>query len=141
VYRSVCPVIDFPSRSESRSKRRKSAQVHEIAATIGAVAALAVIPTTAAFADQGAAIVGAQAYYTTGNDQLSAQDTQSDGKSAIAEIRSGSGGSVYSVTASGGSGTVEYRTVSMPASYQIRACVQDIGGGGAKTCGSWINGS
>jgi hypothetical protein len=102
---------------------------------------LAIAPTTTAFADQGAAIVGSQAYYTTGNDQLSAWDTQADGASAIAEIRASAGSTVYSVTESRGAGNIAYRTVSMPANYQIRACIQDFSAGTPKTCGPWVNGS
>lgn len=114
---------------------------------LAAAAALALVllpsatATASVAADQGNAIVGAQAYYITSSDRLSVSDTQSDGKSAIAEIRASAGSTVYAVTESRGVNNQSVRTVSMPASYQIRACVQDLGGGGAKTCSGWANGS
>ncbi|GMA90688.1 hypothetical protein GCM10025869_12170 [Homoserinibacter gongjuensis] len=74
-------------------------------ATAAAVAlSLALLPALPAAADQGAAIVGSQAYYVTSTDQLSAQDTQADGASAIAEIRASAGSTIYSVTESRGNG-------------------------------------
>lgn len=110
-------------------------------AALTATVALVVVPSLPAAADQGAAIIGSQAYYTTSDDQLSAWDSHSDGKSAIAEIRASSGSTIYSVVNSNGWNTTKYRTVSMPATYQIRACVQDLSAGGAKSCGNWVNGS
>ncbi|PZQ88943.1 MAG: hypothetical protein DI534_09150 [Leifsonia xyli] len=113
----------------------------KVAAAAGAALLIAVLPSMPAFADQGAAIIGSQAYYTTGNDQLSAWDTQADGASAIAEIRASAGSTIYGVTESRGQGYVAYRTVSMPANYQIRACIQDFSAGTPKSCGPWVNGS
>ena len=113
----------------------------KITAVVGTGVAIAVLPLVPAFADQGAAIIGSQAFYVTSSNSLSAQDTQADGKSAIAELRAYSGATVYSVINSSGAGTIKYKTVSMPTNYQIRACVQDISGGGSKSCTSWINGS
>jgi len=113
----------------------------KIAVTIGAVIALAVLPAAAASADQNISIAGATATYNTGTHALFAYDTLSDGKSAIAEIRAGSGATVYRVTSSNGVGSAAGIIVSMPARYELRACVQDIGGGGAKTCTGWVGGA
>lgn len=109
--------------------------------TAGAILVLVVSPAITAAADQGNAIVGSQAYYITSSDRLSVSDTQADGKSAIAEIRASAGSTIYSVTESRGVNNQSVKTISMPKSYQIRACVQDLGGGGAKSCSGWANGS
>lgn len=114
---------------------------------VAAVAAVALVmlpsatATASVAADQGNAIIGAQAYYITSSDRLSVTDTQADGKSAIAEIRASAGSTTYAVTESRGKNELSVRKVVMPANYQIRACVQDLGGGGAKTCSGWANGS
>lgn len=115
--------------------------ISKFAVAAVAILALVVLPSTAASADQGNAIVGSRAYYITSSDRLSVSDTQADGKSAIAEIRASAGSTIYSVTESRGVNNQSVKTVSMPKSYQIRACVQDLGGGGAKSCSGWANGS
>lgn len=113
---------------------------NKVIAAAAIAAALVVGPVLPAFADQGAAIIGSQAYYVTSSNRLTAQDTQSDGKSAIAEIRASSGSTIYSVTESDGVGQIAVRIISMPANYQIRACVKDYSAGTAKSCGPWVNG-
>lgn len=112
----------------------------KVTAAAGAALVLGLLPSAPAFADQGSAITGAQAYYTSGNDQLSAQDTAADSKSAIAEIRSSPTGAVTSLVNSGGNGTITYKTVNI-GNFQIRACVQNLSSGGAKTCSAWKDGS
>lgn len=91
-----------------------------------------------AFADQGSAYVGSQAYYKTSGKVLSATDTDSDGKSAIAEIQF-NGSIIKRVTNGGGKGTTKSASVDVPSgrSISIRACVQDQSGGGAKSCSAW----
>ena len=105
-----------------------------------AVGVIVVISAGPAFADQGAAVIGSQAYYTSNNKQLSAQDTQNDGKSAIAQFRRGTSGAITEIVNSDGNGSVKYATVSVTSgtSAYIRACTQDLGGGGARSCGSWV---
>ena len=114
----------------------------KVAAAFAAALALAVIPSAPAFADQTATTTGAVAHFQQGPDMLSAGDTSADGKSATAQIRANSTAPVLSLTNSGGSGTTAYQQfTSIPANYQIRACVQDIGGGGARTCSAWKAGT
>lgn len=125
----------------NRTEDKEMKMIRNVLVGVGAIAVLVVVPAVTAAADQGNAIVGSQAYYITSSDRLSVSDTQSDGKSAIAEIRASAGSTVYSVTESRGVNNQSVKTISMPASYQIRACVQDLGGGGAKSCSGWANGS
>jgi hypothetical protein len=95
-----------------------------------------------ASASQGAAIIGSQAYYNTGTRVLSVTDTQSDGSSAIAEVRKSSGATVYSVTESRGVNKTSTKQVfTISGSFQIRACIKDYSAGTAKSCGAWVNGS
>lgn len=108
----------------------------------GFVASAAIVfsMSAPAWADQGQAVVGSQAYYQNAQRQLSATDTQADGKSAIAELRV-NGGTVYSVTNSKGNNTTSYYTVPVNIAsgtrLEIRACTQDLSAGGSKSCGTW----
>lgn len=101
--------------------------------------ALIVLPAASASAFTDVAIPGSEAYYMSST--LYAKDTKADGKSAIAEIRSSPTSATWVLTNSGGNGTTISASVLVATNYQIRACVQDIGGGGAKTCGAWTNGT
>lgn len=93
-----------------------------------------------AFADQGAAVIGSQAYYKSSGRVLSATDTQSDGKSAIAQIRF-NGSIVKTVTNGGGKNTTKSATVDVPAgrTIYIRAGVIDQSGGGSASYGKWVS--
>ena len=111
----------------------------KVVTALAAALALIVLPSASASAFTDTAITGSEAYYI--GSTLYAHDTKADGKSSIAEIRSTSMGANYSLTNSGGNGTTLSATVLMSTNYQLRACVQDIGGGGTKTCGPWVNGT
>jgi len=114
-------------------------KIVKVAAAIATALALIALPTAPAFASTiTASTPGSNASYNTTNLYLTAADTLCDGKSAIAEIKHL--GDTYPswVKTSTGCGTSSRGFVStVTAPYQIRACVQDIGGGGPKTCGSW----
>jgi hypothetical protein len=109
--------------------------------SILAVATILVgLSASPAFADGGAAVTGAQAYWVSSTKTLSATDTQSDGKSAIAQLRRGTTGSISEVVNSNGNGTTKNLVVSVSsgADIYLRACTQDVGGGGSRTCGAWV---
>ena len=111
----------------------------KVAIALAASLALVVVPSASASAFTDTAITGSEVWFIRGT--LYAKDTKADGKSAIAEIRSSPASAIKVVTNSGGNGTIASATVLVATNYQLRACVQDIGGGGTKTCGSWVNGT
>lgn len=118
----------------------KKSKLLKLAAGAVVVAGLVGVGSPA-FADQGSAVIGASAYYKTSGMKLTATDTDSDGKSAIAEIRF-NGSVIARATESRGKGyTSPAKTVPVQAgrSIDIRACVQDLGNNGPKTCAPWKN--
>ncbi len=117
-------------------------KVVTVSAAFAAALALAVLPSSPAFADQNASTAGSFTHYQTSAMMLSSADTSSDGKSSIAQIRASSTSPVLELVNSSGNGTTAYKQfTAIPSNYQIRACVQDIGGGGARTCSSWVSGT
>jgi hypothetical protein len=110
-------------------------------AAVGVLASVLIaISAGPALADGGAAVVGAQAFWVSSSKTLSATDTQNDGKSAIAQLRVGTKGSVSEVVESGGNGTTKSILVSVNSgtSIYLRACTQDLSAGGTRSCGSWV---
>lgn len=109
----------------------------KLAATMGAVVALVGIAGGPAFAaDQGQAVTGSQAYWTSSSKTLSATDTDSDGKSAVARLRSSSG-TIYTVTNGGGKNTtksLKLSNITSGSSVAIQACTIDQSGGGSLSC-------
>jgi hypothetical protein len=111
----------------------------KVATVLAVAVALVGVTAGPALADQGEAVIGSQAYYqAAAAKQLSVQDTQSDGKSAVGEIKNAAG-TVFELTESAGSGHIAYRSVSVVkgSTIQIRAGVQNLSTGTAAVWGPW----
>ncbi|MBD8704919.1 hypothetical protein [Frigoribacterium sp. CFBP 13712] len=109
-------------------------------ATVAIVTGLFGAGAAPAFADQGASVVGSQAYYKSSGFQLSAEDTQADSKSALAQVKNSAGTILGSVTNGAGKGQVRYATVANVSKGQtiyIRAGVKDQSASGAASWGAW----
>lgn len=111
-----------------------------IAFGIVVAAAISGFAAAPAFADGGAAIVGSQTYWVSSTKTLSSTDSQADGMSSIAQLRRGTSGAISEVVNSSGKNQTRSVKVSVTAGSTIylRACVQNLSTGGARSCGDWV---